>query len=50
MGLPSQRARNSLRFSLGAGTTADEVDFVISILPALVAKLRRLNQTAAALS
>jgi cysteine desulfurase len=49
MGLPSQRARNSLRFSLGPETTAEEVDFVVSILPTLVAKLRRLNQTAAAL-
>ena len=49
MGLPAQRARNSLRFSLGAETTAEEVEFVISILPTLVAKLRRLTQTAAAL-
>jgi cysteine desulfurase len=49
MGLPHARARNSLRFSLGSGTTAAEVDFVVGILPDLVAKLRRLSQTAAAL-
>jgi cysteine desulfurase len=49
MGLPSPRARNSLRFSLGSGTTADEVDFVVGVLPALVAKLRRLSRTAAAI-
>jgi len=49
MGLPSQRARNSLRFSLGAETTAEEIDFVVGVLPALVAKLRRLGHTAAAL-
>ncbi len=49
MGLSSARARNSLRFSLGSGTTIDEVDFVIGIVPNLVAKLRRLGQTAAAL-
>jgi cysteine desulfurase len=49
MGLPTARARNSLRFSLGSGTTAEEVDFVIGILPPLVAKLRRLGQAAAAL-
>jgi cysteine desulfurase len=49
MGLPHPRARNSLRFSLGPATTADEVDFVVDALPGLVAKLRRLTRTAAAL-
>ncbi len=49
MGLPSARARNSLRFSLGPGTTAEEIDFVADILPGLVTKLRRLSRTAAAL-
>ena len=49
MGLPSSRARNSLRFSLGPGTTEQEVDFVAGILPGLVNKLRRLSRTAAAL-
>ena len=49
MGLPSARARNSLRFSLGPGTTEEEVDFVAGVVPALVTKLRRLSRTAAAL-
>jgi cysteine desulfurase len=49
MGLPSSRARNSLRFSLGAATTQTEIDFVADILPGLVTKLRRLSRTAAAL-
>jgi cysteine desulfurase len=49
MGLPHARARNSLRFSLGPSTTAAEVDFVLSVLPRLTAKLRRLGRTAAAL-
>jgi cysteine desulfurase len=49
MNLPSARARNSLRFSLGPGTTAEEIDFVADILPGLVTKLRRLSRTAAAL-
>jgi cysteine desulfurase len=49
MGLPSSRARNSLRFSLGPATTEEEVDFVAGMLPALVARLRRLSRTAAAL-
>jgi cysteine desulfurase len=47
MGLPSSRARTSLRFSLGPGTTEEEIDIVIARLPALVEKLRRLGRTAA---
>jgi cysteine desulfurase len=49
MGLPHPRTRNSLRFSLGPSTTAADIDFVISVLPGLVDKLRRLTRTAAAL-
>ncbi len=49
MGLPQPRTRNSLRFSLGSGTTAAEMDFVIAKLPPLVDKLRSLTRTAAAL-
>jgi cysteine desulfurase len=49
MGLPHARARNSLRFSLGPSTTAADVDFVVSVLPRLAARLRRLGRTAAAL-
>jgi cysteine desulfurase len=49
MGLPHARARNSLRFSLGSSTAETDVDFVVSVLPRLAAKLRRLGRTAAAL-
>jgi cysteine desulfurase len=49
MGLPSNRARNSLRFSLGASTTEAEIDFVIGVLPGLVTKLRRLGRSVEAL-
>lgn len=49
MGLPNARARNSLRFSLGASTTRDEIDFVTGMLTGLVTKLRRLGRTAEAL-
>jgi cysteine desulfurase len=45
MGLPADRARNSLRFSLGSRNTEAEVDFVIDRLPALVDRLRRLTRT-----
>lgn len=46
MGLPNARARNSLRFSLGSTTTADEVDFVVETLPRLVNRLRQLGRPA----
>jgi len=49
MGLPQAFARNSLRFSLGATTTAEEIEFVAGALPRLVTKLRRLGRTAEAL-
>ena len=42
MGLPSHRTQNSIRFSLGAGNTPEEVDALIAKLPAVVGKLRTL--------
>jgi cysteine desulfurase len=48
MGLASTRTRSSIRFSLGPATTMAEIDFVIDVLPRLVAKLRTLTRTAAA--
>jgi len=47
MGLPSARTRNSLRFSLGPATTADEIAFVAAKIPMLVEKLRRLTRRVA---
>jgi len=43
MGLPPERARASLRFSLGKQNTAADVDFALSILPDTVARLRELS-------
>lgn len=48
MGLPNARARNSLRFSLGSTTTADEIEFVVGVLPRLVSRLRQLGRPVAA--
>ncbi|MEO7190618.1 MAG: cysteine desulfurase family protein [Vicinamibacterales bacterium] len=48
MGLPSGRARNSLRFSAGPGTTSSDIDFLIDVLPGLVTRLRRLGRPALA--
>ncbi len=43
MGLSSHRAQNSIRFSLGASNTEEQIDHVISILPRVVTKLRSLS-------
>jgi len=40
MGLGARRAQSCVRFSLGIYNTADEVDFVLKKLPAIVAKAR----------
>jgi cysteine desulfurase len=47
MGLPTHRTQNSLRFSLGMFSTAEEVDRVIAVLPRLVEKLRSLTRKSA---
>jgi cysteine desulfurase len=51
MGLRPDRARASLRFSLGKQNTAEDVDFAVELVPASVARLRELsplyNKTAA---
>jgi len=43
MGLSPDRARASLRFSLGKQNTPEEVDFALSLVPATVARLRELS-------
>ena len=42
MRLPQGRTQNAIRFSLGSGTTKEEVDRVCAVLPPLVEKLRAL--------
>jgi len=43
MGLRPDRARASLRFSLGKENTPDDVDFALSLIPSTVAHLRELS-------
>ena len=43
MGLSSERARASLRFSLGKQNTAEDVEFAINLIPEAVARLRELS-------
>lgn len=43
MGLPAEIAHGSLRLSLGRGTTREEIDKVIEVLPPIVEKLRAMS-------
>ncbi len=43
MGLPPERARASIRFSLGKQNTPDEVEFALELIPSTVARLRELS-------
>ncbi len=43
MGLPADRARASLRFSLGKQNTPEEIDFAVEVVPQVVARLRELS-------
>ena len=45
MGLSHERARGSLRFSLGKQTTSGDIDFAIQVIPETVARLRELSPT-----
>jgi cysteine desulfurase len=48
MGVAPSLSQGSLRFSLGAPTTAQEIDRVLDVLPSLVEKLRSLTRTGSA--
>jgi len=43
IGLPHELAHGSLRFTLGRGTTEEEIDSVIALLPGIVNKLRSMS-------
>jgi cysteine desulfurase len=43
MGLRPDRARASVRFSLGKQTTAEDIDFALALVPEIVARLRQLS-------
>lgn len=45
MGLPPERARASIRFSIGKHNTEDDIDFALSVIPATIARLRELSPT-----
>jgi cysteine desulfurase len=43
MGVPHQRARASIRLSLGKQTTQEDIDFAIKIIPETVGRLREIS-------
>ena len=43
MGLSADRARGSIRFSLGKQTTEDDVEFALGLVPEVVARLREIS-------
>ncbi len=43
MGMPPERARGSLRFSLGKQNSAEDIEFALSLIPHTVARLRELS-------
>jgi cysteine desulfurase len=43
MDLPHQRARASIRISLGKQTTQDDIDFAIKVIPETVGRLREIS-------
>ena len=45
MGLTPERARASLRFSIGKHNTEADIDFALSIIPGTIAHLRQLSPT-----
>jgi cysteine desulfurase len=43
MGLRSDQARASIRFSLGKQNTAEDIDVALALVPETVARLRELS-------
>jgi cysteine desulfurase len=46
IGIPPVTARGSVRFSVGPQNTDDEVDYVMSVLPGIVDRLREMSPLA----
>ncbi|GAA0722070.1 cysteine desulfurase NifS [Clostridium malenominatum] len=43
LGLPHELAHGSLRLSMGSGSTEEEVDYVLEVLPKIVERLRNMS-------
>lgn len=43
LGIPAEIARGSVRFSFGPGNTDEDVDYVLSVLPDVITRLRAIS-------
>lgn len=43
IGMTAEEARATIRFSLGHGTTADDIDFALGVIPGAIEHLRQLS-------
>lgn len=43
IGMTAEEARATIRFSLGHGTTADDIDYALSVIPGAIEHLRQLS-------
>lgn len=43
IGLPHEKAHGSLRLTLGSGTTEEDIDYVVAVLPGIVQRLRDMS-------
>ena len=41
--IPTEEAQSAIQFTLGKGNTAEEVDFVLEVLPGVIKRLRELS-------
>ena len=43
MGISPNVAQSSIRFSMGWGTTEEDIDHVINVLPSIIGRLRKIS-------
>lgn len=44
LGMSPELAKSSLRLSMGSGTTEEEVDYLIKVIPEIIEKIRKSNE------
>jgi cysteine desulfurase len=43
LGVPVENSHGSVRFSLGKGNTAEDVDFLVEVMPPIVERMRSMS-------
>ncbi len=43
LGIPEETAHGSVRFTMGPDNTEEDVDYVLSIMPGIIEKLRAMS-------